>query len=515
MSIIHFGCNPMPNYYAVDSVTMDSMNNVAHLEEQQNSYTKKIFTPYFFSITEPEGKEAIKAAGIVDQHVYGFAELAKKENVYFIFRPVNSLSTSLIYNGMATKGLDVHGKSSDWGPMAGYIPFDQNLSKMFGNQYAVNKGNEENRRALEEKSDRFAKKQLYITSERLDALQREKILEWDVETLEITPLHHEGADSYQFRLRPHQNGYLVEYRKFNTITWLKLELMGKKVNNEIKPLTADYDLFMVAPNITNVIHPDKVSQVLDTDTGKFENLAVLLCREALSQENRRKVDPEIGRAPTWMPYYIDKLNEKAKERGYSGGNVVNHSSEMDNPMPEFNQSLFFITPKGKILLTQNWQETQDVIDYIKKDNYVVYSNRNYNSLFITEDINGNQKVSIIPWGDSLPLLKEFDNYTESIKKIKGSEIISNDLKMIRKKLEDYHNKKIVNKQIKKKIIYSIIEQLEKMLLDYREQYTNLAFALEGLYQRIIIYVNRMLNDSSQKSASQRKYIGVENMGCLI
>ncbi|GFN47017.1 hypothetical protein RINTU1_28610 [Candidatus Regiella insecticola] len=84
MNIIHFGYSPMPNYFsssdAVDSVTMDSMNNVAHLEEQQNSYTKKIFTPYFFSITEPEGEEAIKAAGIVDQHVYGFAELAKKEN---------------------------------------------------------------------------------------------------------------------------------------------------------------------------------------------------------------------------------------------------------------------------------------------------------------------------------------------------------------------------------------------------------------------------------------------------
>lgn len=90
---------------------------------------------------------------------------------------------------MATKGFDVHGKSSDWGPMAGYIPFDQNLSKMFGDQYAVNKGNEENRQALEEKSDRFAKKQLYITSERLNALQREEILKWNVKTLEITPLH--------------------------------------------------------------------------------------------------------------------------------------------------------------------------------------------------------------------------------------------------------------------------------------------------------------------------------------
>ncbi|GFN45692.1 calmodulin-sensitive adenylate cyclase [Candidatus Regiella insecticola] len=357
---------------------------------------------------------------------------------------------------MATKGLDVHGKSSDWGPMAGYIPFDQNLSKMFGDQYAVNKSNEENRQALEKKSDRFARKQLFLTPERLNELQQEKILCWDEKTLKITPLH-QGANSYQFRLIPHQNGYLVEYRKFNTIDplpWLKLELMGKKINNEIKPLTADYDLFMVAPNVANIIHPDEVSRALANDTKKFKNLIALMRGKALSQENRRKVDPEIGCAPAWMPYYIDKLNEKAKERGYSGGNVVNHSSEMDNPRPEFNQSLFFITPTGKILLTQHWQETQAIIDYIKKDNYVVYSNRNYNSLFITEDINGNQKVSIIPWGDSLPLLKEFDNYTESIKKIKGSGIISNDLKMIRKKLEDYHNGKIGNKQVKKEIIDS-------------------------------------------------------------
>ncbi|WP_039907670.1 hypothetical protein [Candidatus Regiella insecticola] len=61
MSIIHFGYSPMPNYFsysdAVDSVTMDSMNHVAHLEEQKNAYNKKIFTPYFSVLQSRKGKK--------------------------------------------------------------------------------------------------------------------------------------------------------------------------------------------------------------------------------------------------------------------------------------------------------------------------------------------------------------------------------------------------------------------------------------------------------------------------
>lgn len=52
--------------------------------------------------------------------------------------------------------------------------------------------------------------------------------------------------------------------------------------------------------------------------------------------------------------------------------------------------------------------------------------------------------------------------------------------MIRKKLEDYHNGKIGNKQVKKEIIDTITEQLEKMLLDYRDQYTNFSPRFGGV-----------------------------------
>ncbi|WP_342221354.1 anthrax toxin-like adenylyl cyclase domain-containing protein [Candidatus Fukatsuia endosymbiont of Tuberolachnus salignus] len=454
-------------------------------------------TYHSFDPISVEGQAAIKASGMVAEHVSAFAQLAKEQDTYFIFRPVNGFSTSLIAEGAATKGLDVHGKSSDWGPMAGYIPFDQNLSKKLGDEVAVAKGNQDNQDSLQKKSERFAKTQLYITPARLNELQQQGLLKWDENRLQITELS-KGAGDYQFRLVKHQQGYLVEYRQVDMMekdhsVWRSLELMGQKIGDQIKPLTADYDLFMVAPKLKEIINSDEVKKALKNKGKKFKNVVELITTKALSQKTRRTVDPEMGSVTSWMPGYLAGLNNKAKEVGYTGGNVVNHGSEMDNPFPESDQCLFVISPEGKVLMTKNWQQTQAVIDDVKERGYIGYSNRNYNALAINEDINGNQQVKIIPWGEALPSLEEFDQYLTVFDKISGSNAALNDLKMIRNQFVDYYADKKGTPSIQAEKIRVIREEIKGVVARHSSQSEGLSIALDGLYQRIDVCVDRILH----------------------
>jgi len=77
------------------------------------------------------GDYARKWSGMVYDHADAYLEVAKKEKVVIMTRPVNPDSTALIESGAATKSMNVKGKSSNWGPQKGYIPADQTYSKLW------------------------------------------------------------------------------------------------------------------------------------------------------------------------------------------------------------------------------------------------------------------------------------------------------------------------------------------------------------------------------------------------
>ncbi|MBM7074213.1 hypothetical protein JQC92_19645 [Shewanella sp. 202IG2-18] len=68
---------------------------------------------------------ALDHSGIVPNHKQALLQTASENNCIVMVRPVNKLSTDLIAEGYATKDLHVKGKSSDWGPQAGFICCDQ------------------------------------------------------------------------------------------------------------------------------------------------------------------------------------------------------------------------------------------------------------------------------------------------------------------------------------------------------------------------------------------------------
>lgn len=68
-------------------------------------------------------------SGIVSTHISAIEATAKAENTFIFIRPTEYDSTVLIKAGFATKSMDIHHKSSNWGPMAGFVPCDPAFSK--------------------------------------------------------------------------------------------------------------------------------------------------------------------------------------------------------------------------------------------------------------------------------------------------------------------------------------------------------------------------------------------------
>ncbi len=74
-------------------------------------------------------QEAVTVTGVVPDHVDPLLRVARELNAFILIRPVNLQATGLIKANFDTKDLHCKGKSSDWGPQAGFICVDQSLSK--------------------------------------------------------------------------------------------------------------------------------------------------------------------------------------------------------------------------------------------------------------------------------------------------------------------------------------------------------------------------------------------------
>lgn len=411
------------------------------------------------------GQEAVTGSGLVPEHVEKFKSVAKETNTILMFRPVNQMSTGLLQEGTAAKGLNVHGKSSDWGPMAGYIAKDQNLSKKHNSLEDVNKGIKDNQHSLEHDSERVGVSQLSLSPNRLEYLLDKQLMRPCDEHGNLLqsppgqgPMYFlnraagpneisEPNANYMFKLEPSDQGFTVSYKSLEGRTplagdpvkdWTPLEVMGGKSGKDSAPipLTADYDMFAMLPKVGDgtLIGKELASEMkLDTppmsprmkeltdqlgsarerltqarESGdqdqiksirremvglglkiavqkrsEAQNSFVGIVNEArtklLGQEQRRELDPELGRLTQWQRDIRTKLNDSVKgEGGYTGGDLIKHGTEMDNTQfSEKDDKVFVIMPNGETFMTQSWEQTQAFMWAAKQDDFLTYTNRSY------------------------------------------------------------------------------------------------------------------------------------------
>ncbi len=149
---------------------------------------------------------AKKWSGLVFSHADAIQEVTMREKVIIITRPVNPDSTPLIRSGEATKGMNVKGKSSNWGPQKGYIPADQTYSKLWGKPVKeIEKYAKKTSEMLRGKE--LGLKQYLITAEQLEAYTPPGDMMKVGESIAIRkPLGHRiGGDLYTVWARPGTN----------------------------------------------------------------------------------------------------------------------------------------------------------------------------------------------------------------------------------------------------------------------------------------------------------------------
>lgn len=342
-----------------------------------------------------KSRAAIEASGMVDSHVDGIIKVAKETNTVIMVRPVNKYSTNLIKDGFATKDLHVKGKSSDWGPQAGFICCDQSLSKL------RRKGQSEipafNKKVEESIKNNFAKSVPLIISkqrvEELIAANKIFLSKEDVHGVKI--VISRGNPSQKFQLYPSKNlatgdQPLLHRKYFKEICQLKTAVHSLKtgyfvmhnllprdknplwspvmVLAECKsgtPLTADYDLFSICPHLSRFHTPSQSTATLKT--------AARSVMKSLGTVDRRIIHDDMGRMTLFSMQIRKKINQEVKATG--SRNVVHHGCEVDNPVTEMDFPITIITPSGDVIAAENQVELQDEVRKIQRSGYAFYANR--------------------------------------------------------------------------------------------------------------------------------------------
>lgn len=448
-----------------------------------------------------EKESAREKSGLVNSHIDAFKQEAIKNNYYLLFRPVNLLSTSLIEAGAATKGLNVHGKSSDWGPMAGYIPFDQDLSKKHSDQEAVQKGNRDNEHSLHHYGD-IHKVPLQLSQKRVHELTEKNLLTVNDKGDVTINANVKGAQVYEFRLNEQNNhSFAVEYRVKSgqktvlgeSFDWRPIYVMGQEVDGVAKPLTADYDMFAICPKLEKLYKElsPQLRPIADYSKLSSKEKFKLMIKRLIGNmlvERRNEVDPQKGRRTSWQKKIMDTLNKAAQIAGYTGGNVINHGTEQDNVLfPEKDETIFIITPDRNedVFTTKSWEDTQKFISkHITSRSYVFYPNRSYNFIAGFKDpfendndptekgVRRGSEVSI-NWADRIPTKREFNDTLNKIQNVTKTALLdpllNQQIKYLKEDMHAYYTNadRYHNGEFKYGLYYwtNILKRLESDVLD--------------------------------------------------
>ena len=181
--------------------------------------------------------------GMPAEHVKSFFNVASLRDEIIMVRPVDPICKTLIKEQSASKGLDVKGKSSDWGPHAGFIPANQAYCKHSGNkEFLVQKYQEQVDGTITKGI--VVEEDLVLSEVRLKELVESKKVVTQTDaltgTVKCCSVSNYGHEE-NFLLRKEVDGWHVNYENGKPLKVLADPEHGK--------LTADYDLLMVAPRM--------------------------------------------------------------------------------------------------------------------------------------------------------------------------------------------------------------------------------------------------------------------------
>ncbi|OLF53088.1 adenylate cyclase [Pseudomonas chlororaphis] len=327
--------------------------------------------------------------GIVASHLAPLQNVAKQHNCIMGIRPVETVATGLIEEGHPTKDFHIKGKSANWGPQAGMICVDQAFSKLEGclpsDRARIEKANGQTRQCIED--GHAVAIPLVISRERLEAL-----LVGDLIT-DMQPADAEGGIRFNAKA---PGGRLYEFQAAPGVSQglyrisqqgQPLEVLAKVLGG--KALTADYDLHLIGPHMSdlgwqdNLPVPDVAHEVFKVRIDGYSARATDLRPKNLAQELRqdyasagdfyRKEDADIGNATRRIAEMIPLINEALVG---GGERVVHHNADSGSPASDAaaNYPATFFLPArlgafDEICVIENRQQMAELILQAKNSGY--------------------------------------------------------------------------------------------------------------------------------------------------
>lgn len=303
-------------------------------------------------------------SGIVAEHIASLEKACLALNTFLFIRPTEYDTTLLIDQGYATKSMSVHDKSSNWGPMAGFVPCDQFFSKKY-----IGGGPNPNATSTYHDHGPAKVAHLRLTDALVDNHAK------------MTRVHGKGSATSRIYTSPQAGNETARRIEFELVKagdgwdvyWLDkpsgkrvpVFCWGYVVNGTATPVTGDYDLWMVAPHMSWwKLHMHTVG--VKDEHGSS-------CATLLN---------------TWL---LGKLNEAC---GRAGNPVFNHGAEAQNYgfTQALDSRLVMITPAGGSRMIPRG-EMADVLVDLQSAGYLIYWNKRYGE---TDPRLSGQKSPIAP-----------------------------------------------------------------------------------------------------------------------
>jgi hypothetical protein len=283
-----------------------------------------------------------RESGIVARHIPELEKACKDLNIFLFVRPTEYDSTKLIEQGYATKSMSVHDKSSNWGPMAGFVPCDQFFSKKYIGQPNPNP----------DYKDHGPAKVCHLRLTDLLVKKHDKMTLMEGAFSRDSRTYKGKTDNARareivFELKRAVDGWDVYWRGGGRT--VPVYVWGYVTGSGKKPVTGDYDLWMVAPHMSWwKLH----MQIVGVKDEHGSSCATLL--------------------NTWL---LNQLNEAC---GRADNPVFNHGAEAQNY--GFTQSLdrriAMITPAGGSRMVDIGDMPKILAD-LQSAAYLVYWNKRY------------------------------------------------------------------------------------------------------------------------------------------
>ncbi len=392
----------------------------SHREEYNNFYNCKYHQPdpvRKFSIYQsrnltlaPIEQEPIPTIGMPKNDQKAFRQAADSENVIIGVRPIDARSTTLIQSReYSSKGLLIKGKSSDWGPMAGFIPVDQSLAKLSARNN-VAKYNLANQEALDK--GHAISVPLTLSPERVRELQQYNILNYSdllTDIIQVT-CRVDNKEYYFYLSKVNQDGKVTyTVNSYDNGKLIPVNVLADPISK--KPMIADYDLFTVMYSYNDLSERSTVRKAIPWEEWRssvnYDELSPTYQEYYNNKDLYDRYEGEqLGIISQHVKNIKNKLNrllqrEKGKEMIHHGADDANPFSVITDNFPATffvpnelldkklnadNNTLrdFFVVTENNVIIIRDAKEFSDFQQLVINNGFISPLNEKWN-----EGIEGN------------------------------------------------------------------------------------------------------------------------------